>query len=73
MFQPHTTDTTKDGLRRARNAMRLKLWNDDAFAHMWLVHHPHGEDTCPDGCDQQANPQRVELYQSELEAVETSI
>ena len=47
IFQPYTTDRTHDGLRRARNAMRLRLWNDDDFAHRWLC---HSGVECKDGC-----------------------
>ena len=38
-----------------------KLVEDDAFAHMWLVHGDGGE--CPDGCDLHGNPVRVKLYE----------
>lgn len=65
MFQPYTTDVTRDGLRRARNAMRLRLWADDSFAHRWLCHEGNGK--CPDGCDTKADPRRLALYKSEVE------
>lgn len=64
MYQPATTDVTASGLKRARNAMRLKLWADDSFAHCWLCH--PGE-PCADGCDTPAIGERLALYQSELE------
>jgi len=65
MHQPATTDTTADGLRRARNAMRLRLdcmtlWQQ----HAWLCH--PGE-ACEDGCDAQALPERLALIESEIE------
>lgn len=57
LFQPATTDTTAEGARRARNAMRLRLWADDRFAARWLM--SDGGET-PD-------PARVALYQTEIE------
>ena len=65
MFQPYTTDITRDGMRRARNAMRLRLWADDVYAHRWLCHQL--SEPCPDGCDAAADPQRKALYESDLE------
>jgi hypothetical protein len=66
VHQPFTTDVTIEGLKRARNAMREKLWADPAFAHMFLVHDDGKK--CPDGCDTRyVNHSRLELYQSELE------
>jgi hypothetical protein len=47
-FQPYTTDTTKHGLMIARNATRLRLWNDPVAAHRFLCH--PGE-PCEDGCE----------------------
>jgi hypothetical protein len=38
VFQPYTTDVTIEGLKRARNSMRLKLWADPSWAHLWLCH-----------------------------------
>lgn len=65
MYQPTTTDTTANGLRVARNAMRLKLWADPVFAHRWLS---HPERECEDGCyGDGATQARLALYQSELE------
>lgn len=64
MIQPHTTDNTIEGRKRARNAMRLRLWANDVFAHKWLC---HPERECEDGCDTAVIPERVELYQSDLE------
>jgi hypothetical protein len=64
MHQPFTTDSTTTGSKAARNAMRLRLWADDYFAHRWLCH--PGEE-CRDGCDVQAAASRVDLYQSDVE------
>lgn len=64
MFQPYSTDWTCDGKRRARNAMRLRLWADDAFAHRWLC---HVDRKCEDGCDVRPEPARLALYESEVE------
>lgn len=44
-------DTLQE-LARERNAMRLKLWADDAFAHRWMC---HPERECEDGCNVAAN------------------
>ena len=65
MYQPHTTDVTLRGWLVARNAMRIKLWDDPVFAHRWLCH-PDRE--CDDGCDVRAIQARLELYTSELES-----
>lgn len=64
MYQPATTGTTNRDQLVARNALRLKLWQDDAFAHRFLCH-PNRE--CEDGCSATAHVSRVALYQSELE------
>lgn len=65
IFQPYTTDTTRNGRRRARNSMRLRLWADDVFAHRWLCH--EGDSKCPDGCDTKPDPSRLALYNSDIE------
>lgn len=65
-FQPATTDTTIEGYRRARNAMRIRLWNDADFAHRWLCHPGH---RCKDGCEEHADPERLALYQSDIETL----
>ncbi len=64
MYQPYTSDITPQGLKVARNAMRLKLWDDNVFAHRWLTH-PDRE--CFDGCDEAAIPERLSLYMSNIE------
>lgn len=69
MYQPYTTDLTFQGLKVARNTMRLQLWSDNPFfgenfVHKWLCH-PNEE--CKDGCEAPAIPERLALYQSELE------
>lgn len=64
MYQPHTTDVTPDGLRRARNATRLRLRADDALAHRFLCH-PDRE--CTDGCDDPPHPARLALYTTDVE------
>ena len=65
MHQPATTDATTEELRRARNAMREKLWHDDAFAHRWMC---HPERDCADGCSDRPDPGKLALYVSEMEA-----
>jgi hypothetical protein len=55
IYQPATTDRTIEGLKRARNAIRL--WADDALAAKWLM---------ADGDFVPAD--RKALYESELEA-----
>ena len=60
----YTTDTTPEGARIARNALRLKLWHDDSFAHQWLC---HPNDQCQDGCQVHADPRRLALYQSDID------
>ena len=69
VYQPFTTDASEDGMRRARNAMRERLWADNAFAHRWLCHPGH---SCEDGCDGSAGTDdfaaRVALYQSDIES-----
>lgn len=69
-FQPTTTDTTLNGLIRARNAMRLKLWEDNSFAHKWLC---HDDLVCPDGCAGESKAPnynaRVALYESAIEPI----
>lgn len=67
MYQPFTTDTTTEGAKRARNTMRTRLWEDDTFAHMWLVHFPRNEEDCPDGCNAAPDAARAAFYQSEME------
>lgn len=64
IYQPHTTNTTLQGLKVARNSMRLKLWNDTDFAHKWLC---HPDRDCFDGCDGGVIPERFALYKTELE------
>lgn len=68
VYQPATTDCTPNGLLRARNAMRERLWADDAFAHRWLCHPEH---ECVDGCDGTMEAprymERLALYQSDME------
>lgn len=68
LFQPATTDCTANGLLRTRNAMRLRLWENDGFAHRWLT---HPERECDDGCTGHNRPEdynrRVALYESGLE------
>jgi len=69
LFQPTTTDVTPAGLMRARNSMRIMLWNDSSFAHRWLCH-PARE--CEDGCEggfASHYDARLALYQSELEGL----
>jgi hypothetical protein len=64
IYQPVTTDITIEGFKVARNSMRLKLWNDDIFAHKWLCH-PNND--CKDGCDIKPIESRFNLYESEVE------
>jgi len=64
-YQPHTTDATPEGQRRARNSMRQKLLADPAFAHRWCC---HPERECEDGCDDAPDQARLALYQSNAEA-----
>lgn len=65
MFQPYTTDTTPNGMRIARNAMRQRLLSMPLNqAHEWLCH--PGE-PCEDGCDAQPIPARLALYESDVE------
>ena len=67
MYQPETTGTTNRDQLVARNALRLKLWADDTFAHRFLC---HPERECEDGCHGPMAPGyagRVALYQSDLE------
>jgi hypothetical protein len=65
IYQPATTDTTTNGAMVARNAMRQRLTDDDAFAHRWLC---HPESDCRDGCDVRPIPSRLALYESEIES-----
>ena len=64
IYQPATSEITLEGMKIARNGMRLKLWNDDIFAHKFLCH-PNSE--CQDGCEVAANPLKLNLYNSDLE------
>jgi hypothetical protein len=64
IYQPATTDTTIDGMRRARNSMRIRLWDDAYFAHRYLCHPGH---SCQDGCEMSPMPSRAALYNSEIE------
>jgi len=64
IHQPMTTDCTPAGLKRARNQMRIRLWDGSLDAHRWLC---HPERECKDGCNDEPLPGKVELYQSELE------
>jgi hypothetical protein len=65
IFQPYTTDTTPEGMKRARNNIRvmLKTWPDEDV-HMWLC---HPGKPCEDGCDVPAISERHKLYASEVE------
>lgn len=65
MYQPATTDSSADGLMRARNAMRERLEADPCFAHRWLC---HPERDCEDGCDERAHHDRLALYLSPMES-----
>lgn len=53
--------------KHSRNSLRQKLWADNVFAHMWLVHYTRGETICPDGCNSCATKKAVAFYESELE------
>lgn len=50
--------------------MRLKLWEDNAFAHKWLC---HDDMVCPDGCEGYSMAPnynaRVALYESAIEPI----
>lgn len=64
-MQPYTTDQTTQGRLVAENALRLKLWADDAFAHRWLCHADGGE--CDGGATCSTPQNRKAFYESDLE------